>query len=426
MSINGKDLRENFNESEIIAGDISELYEENEKIDLKFLRILPNNKTQTFNIKTTNVYHDYNQPNIDFYVNNIDVNEKKGTIDVSFAGEFWNDYNEAWRINKFAHELLVFDRQDGTLPSNEDYINKNINATQCFFTDERWKKLSTVDPNRGLVFANIVSEKLSDKKSYYYVSANYDQETSKIDELDKVLYVEYFINSMVTLKNPFNLKNFPFDKQRIEIFLYQQEKDIDVWKSSVTDFTLKQAEDFKKLNTIQGWNITDFDMSYKMYNHPYYGEEYDGFSLKYDIERKSGYYIFKIIIPIFLILCVCWSACWIDPKEIESRLTVTIVCLLSLIAYNFVIDSDLPKLEYLTIMDYIILVSYIYATIPNFLSIYSFKLIKTNKQLADKYEAYERLYGLPSYLLIIISIILFNVNSSPEHTSTMFSWALMQ
>jgi len=103
---------------------------------------------------------------------------------------------------------------------------------------------------------------------------------------------------------------------------------------------------------------------------------------------------------------ICWSAVWIDPKEIESRLTITIVCLLSLIAYNFVIDSDMPKLEYLTIMDYIILISYIYAAIPNFLSIYSFQLIKKNKALAEKHEAYEKKYGLPSYILIIFIIII--------------------
>ena len=59
-------------------------------------------------------------------------------------------------------------------------------------------------------------------------------------------------------------------------------------------------------------------------------------------------------------------------KELEARLTITIVCLLSLIAYNFVIDADLPKLEYLTIMDYIILVSYIYI---NFLILFIYTYI---------------------------------------------------
>ena len=141
-----------------------------------------------------------------------------------------------------------------------------------------------------------------------------------------------------------------------------------------------------------------------------------------DIERKSSYYIFKIIFPIILILMVCWSAVWIDPKEIESRLTVTIVCLLSLIAYNFVIDSELPKLEYLTIMDYIILVSYIYATIPNFLSIYSFELQKKNRKLTEKYEQYEKKYGLPSYLAIVILIVFINTSASPDHAISSLSW----
>ena len=113
---------------------------------------------------------------------------------------------------------------------------------------------------------------------------------------------------------------------------------------------------------------------------------------------------------------------WIDPKEIESRLTITIVCLLSLIAYNFVIDSELPKLEYLTIMDYIILISYIYATIPNFLSIISFNLIKKDKLLGQKYESYEKKFGLPSYLLIVLLIIIISTSQNSDHAASTLAW----
>ena len=115
-------------------------------------------------------------------------------------------------------------------------------------------------------------------------------------------------------------------------------------------------------------------------------------------------------------------SCLDQSKGNRVKLTVTIVCLLSLIAYNFVIDSDMPKLEYLTIMDYLILVSYVYATIPNFLSIYSFYLINKNKARAAKYESYEKKYGLPSYILIILLIIIFSVNTAPENTKALFSW----
>ena len=125
----------------------------------------------------------------------------------------------------------------------------------------------------------------------------------------------------------------------------------------------------------------------------------------------------KIIFPIILILMICWSAIWINPKEIESRLTVTIVCLLSLIAYNFVIDSELHKLEYLTIMDWIILTSYIFAAIPNFLCVISFKLNSSNKKLCVAIESKSKYIGPLLYLLIVLSIILVNANLQPDHSS---------
>ena len=152
-------------------------------------------------------------------------------------------------------------------------------------------------------------------------------------------------------------------------------------------------------------------------------EDYsDGIELSLIIERKHSYYLYKVILPIILILSVCWLVVWIDPKELEARLTVTIVCLLSLIAYNFVIDSELPKLGYLTVLDWIILTSYIYAVIPNILSVVSFRIQKTNKLLSDKIEIISARYGALSYLLIIFIIILVNANLNLENSTAFISW----
>ena len=140
------------------------------------------------------------------------------------------------------------------------------------------------------------------------------------------------------------------------------------------------------------------------------------------IERKHSYYLYKVILPIILILSVCWLVVWIDPKELEARLTVTIVCLLSLIAYNFVIDSELPKLEYLTVLDWIILTSYVYAVIPNILSVISFRLLKTNQILGSKIEKISTQYGVLSYFIIIFLIILFNANLNPDNSTALISW----
>ena len=112
--------------------------------------------------------------------------------------------------------------------------------------------------------------------------------------------------------------------------------------------------------------------------------------------------IIKLILPLFN------SSSFLTYLEKSPKLTITIVCLLSLIAYNFVIDSELPKLEYLTVMDWIILVSYIYATIPNFISVISFRVYKTNRRLSDKIESYSKKYGASSYIVLILIIVLIN------------------
>ena len=232
------------------------------------------------------------------------------------------------------------------------------------------------------------------------------------------LSVLYKSKGEYKFKNDFNFRTFPFDKQKIDIFIYQSRYPLGDYQASVSDWTKRELLTFQNNNDITGWNIVGNRIEYKTYKGPNDKYFLDGIQLTLDIERKSGYYIFKVIIPIILILIVCWSSIWIDPREIESRLTITIVCLLSLIAYNFVIDSEMPKLEYLTVMDHIILVSYAYATIPNFLSIVSFNLLKkrNKRKLAHQLEYFEKRYGLLSYLVIVFLIVVVSSNTNPENS----------
>ena len=96
-----------------------------------------------------------------------------------------------------------------------------------------------------------------------------------------------------------------------------------------------------------------------------------------------------------------------------------------MIAYNFVIDSELPKLDYLTVMDYIILTSYVYATIPNFLSVISFANIKLKNKKFVAFEVLCKKYGILSYILIIFLVVFYNANQDPQ-TAALFSWLVTQ
>jgi hypothetical protein len=228
-------------------------------------------------------------------------------------------------------------------------------------------------------------------------------------------------NGTYIIQNDFKLQTFPFDKQVLKI-AYLSTNDIDDYEMTNKWNTYSAMNYFIKNQKINGWDIEGFNL----YNTIEESEIRNMFVstavIEIQIERQHGYYIYKVLIPILLILLVCWSVVWVDPKELEARLTITIVCLLSLIAYNFVIDSELPKLEYLTVMDWIILVSYFYATVPNFISIISFRLYKKDRRLSDKIEFYSKRYGASSYIVSILVIILINANLNPENSSALISW----
>jgi hypothetical protein len=52
-----------------------------------------------------------------------------------------------------------------------------------------------------------------------------------------------------------------------------------------------------------------------------------------------------------------WAVFWIDPTTSSSQISIAVTSMLTLIAYRFAIDSQLPRLPYTTRLDTFILTS---------------------------------------------------------------------
>ncbi|MBW2259133.1 MAG: hypothetical protein JRF18_01585 [Deltaproteobacteria bacterium] len=90
-----------------------------------------------------------------------------------------------------------------------------------------------------------------------------------------------------------------------------------------------------------------------------------GFAFSFEGKRKGGYFIIKVIIPLILIVAMSWIVFWIDPKESGVGISVAITTMLTLIAYRFAVGAEVPRVSYLTRLDYFILGStvLVYATL---------------------------------------------------------------
>tara|TARA_A100001011_G_C14299973_1_gene840298 strand:- start:638 stop:2071 length:1434 start_codon:yes stop_codon:yes gene_type:complete len=235
--------------------------------------------------------------------------------------------------------------------------------------------------------------------------------------LDKT-YTLASVEGNAEIKADFDLKQFPFDKQVLKLKLSSPipialNKSGDYSKPFMSTFdasnnTYIELEKYKNKNYLKEWKVIDINISNTIDLDTYISKFdrktletniVDTININIIVDRNTNYFIYKIIIPVFLILSIAWSVMWIPPIQVESRLTTSIVSLLALIAYNFVFNEDLPKLSYLTSLDRYILLSYLFCAIPTFLTIYFSRLTKKEYNIALSVNKKSRILGIIIYAI---------------------------
>ena len=341
----------------------------------------------------------------------IDVKNSDYTILYDFEYYWYDD-----RLIEFAKDSYEFFGYDF-----EEQIELQKEKLGNEFNDDTWidgiqciEDYENFDINlwlANLEFTNLVKDDLENKRKkiifdYNIWADGYEELTVTVQE-----------KGIAKFHTEFNLKAFPFDSHNLE-FEYADVQDSvsSVMLTDISTSLMPLTDNLKR--KIPEWNIPAKYSNLEAYTYfDKYDYEYDGVSTNFIIERNSSYYIYKVIAPIILILLVCWSVFWLRSDQIESRLTVSIVCLLTLIAYNFIVDENIPKLAYLTALDQIILSSYFFASIPTVLSIY-FSTQKEGSTILN-YQKQIRLLGPLLYLLIILLIMYSNINGNPSALGAM-------
>ena len=222
-------------------------------------------------------------------------------------------------------------------------------------------------------------------------------------------------------RQDFEFHKFPFDKQKIifNIFTnkrstgnpeldFEQEGPVVTLITPGIEAFLNLERFMNETNYLKEWEVVNTDIKsfekvienvHDLYLGKTITDNENMLQIEIDVERNYEQYIFKIIIPVFLILSLAWFVLWIPTKEFETRLTTSMVALLSLIAYNFVFADDVPKLNYLTSLDEYILLSYIFCCIPTFMSIWFSRFISTNQKKATLINRKIRVWGIVFYII---------------------------
>ena len=76
------------------------------------------------------------------------------------------------------------------------------------------------------------------------------------------------------------------------------------------------------------------------------------FAFRFVAQRYLGYYLWQMVLPLVVVVIMSWAAFWVGREHVGVRLAVASSSVLTLIAQRFVLASLLPRLPYMTRMDY--------------------------------------------------------------------------
>lgn len=108
--------------------------------------------------------------------------------------------------------------------------------------------------------------------------------------------------------------------------------------------------------TMQDWRVLSASTRAEPF-HVAPGLELASFTFEFTAQRNSKHFVIKVILPLILIVAMSWAVFWIEPNDASTQFGISITAMLTLIAYRFAIDGDVPKLPYLTRLDAFVLMS---------------------------------------------------------------------
>ena len=199
--------------------------------------------------------------------------------------------------------------------------------------------------------------------------------------------VRYLEQRNVTLETPMDLRQFPFDVQTLNaVFIpFGDNKgavDLQV-DQRVLGATEEYAEKEHRVN-IAEWRLQNVDIKASTTDYRYFGdkEEVSQIELEITMKRKSANIIWKVIFPLIILVAMMWTVFWLDIDSLTDRLNISFIGILTIVAYQFLIDGSMPRISYFTFTDALLLYSFVIMAATIFQSLLVFDLAKRGKRAA--------------------------------------------
>jgi len=203
---------------------------------------------------------------------------------------------------------------------------------------------------------------------------------------------------------PLDISEFPLDEQLLRLEAMSIRYATDELVLNVDERWTAQREKM----TIPDWIVGTISASVGEYYAPQPDRRYSLYALEIPVKRQHEYFIYKLILPLSMIIIMSWSLFWIHPGQVAPRMGVAVTSMLTLIAFQFAMGDLLPRVSYFTVMDQFILGSsalVFFALVEAVLT--SYLAMEEKKALGRRINRIARIAFPLAFVALVTGVFLF-------------------
>lgn len=177
-----------------------------------------------------------------------------------------------------------------------------------------------------------------------------------------------------SFSQPLELREFPFDTQRLDILLGNIS-----FGSQKIRLVASPDSGMSENLSVPDWEVLQWDFVARDIRFDNESTQVPGMVFSMEVKRDSNFFIYKVILPLMLIVMMSWLVFWIDASLAASQISVAVTAMLTVIAYRFAMASMLPRLPFLTTLDYFVIASTVIVFLAMVEVIYTTYLTTNNR-----------------------------------------------
>lgn len=217
--------------------------------------------------------------------------------------------------------------------------------------------------------------------------------------------VEFERHLTVQIATALDLRKLPFDTQILQI-------ELESFQHLASDLELTLPRENLRIASrisLPQWQPGKLTGEVKPSYRQVFDETYSRATVTLAVKRHTQFYVWQMMVPLGIVLGMAFAVFFLPPKDLSDRMSVIIASLLTVVALSYSLHSGLPKISYLTVIDWFFVLAYAFLGLAMAGMVWISNVYDRDEARAIRYDkwlrwAYPGAYLLASGIVVLTAL----------------------